>query len=91
MTAPVDQKCAGGRDPARCCVGDPWETFTPYDTEPLDPAVIETAAERGVEPHALDRHVEGVHGWEPHDVGYDRAVAAAARCLLGSGCEGGDR
>jgi hypothetical protein len=83
---PAATTCAAGRDPARCCVGDPWADVTPYDTEPLDQAVIETAAVQGVDPHALDGHVTTVHGWESHDVGYDRAVLAAAGCLKRGTC-----
>ena len=88
MTLATEIKCAAGNDPTRCCVGDPWAGLNPYvEQEPLDSSVIFVAAERGVEPHALDHHVEAVHGWEPHDVGYAQAVAAAAQCMLSGGCE----
>lgn len=80
-------RCSAGNDPARCCVGDPWADFSPYDVEPLPSAVIRVAAQRGVDPHALDQHVEAIHGWEPHDAGYGDHVAAAADCLLAGGCE----
>ncbi len=55
--------------------------------EPLPKEIIDVAAGLGVEPHALDHHVEGVHGVEPHDRGYRDAVELAARCLLDGGCE----
>ena len=58
-----------------------------YWGEPLYPSVIETAARLGLDPHDLAGHVEGEHGWEPHNVGYDKAVGDAAACLMrGSGC-----
>lgn len=81
-------KCAMGNEPTRCCVGLPWYEFNPHvDPEPLDPAVISAAAEAGVEPHALDHHVEAVHGCEPHDAGYAAGVHAAVQCMLAGGCE----
>jgi hypothetical protein len=87
--APIQpERCSAGNDPERCCVGDPWANINPYYDDPLPSAVIQIAARHGVEPHILDHHVEGVHGWEPHDVGYDTAVEAAAACLLAGGCEG---
>lgn len=54
--------------------------------EPLDPSVIEVAAARNLDPHTLDHHVTGDHGWESHDVGFERAVAEAAECIAGGGC-----
>lgn len=87
---PGAERCAGGADPAHCCVGDPWAdldiAYVRTYGEPLPPAVITVAAERGVEPHALDHHVEGIHGVEPHDLGYADAVSQAADCLLRGGC-----
>jgi hypothetical protein len=80
-----------GTGAARCCVGDPWAdldiAYVRTYGEPLPPAVIAVAAECGADPHALDWHVEAVHGWEPHNTGYAEAVAAAADCLAGGGCE----
>jgi hypothetical protein len=55
--------------------------------EPLPEEVIDVAAGHGIDPHALDSHVEGVHGCEPHDAGYREAVQVAARCLANGGCE----
>jgi hypothetical protein len=43
--------------------------------------------QHGIEPHALDWHVEAVHGCEPHDRGYAEAVELAARCMLAGGCD----
>lgn len=83
----MERRCAAGADPTRCCVGDPWADMNVYCDDPLQPDVIRVAAERGVEPHALDHHVEGVHGWEPHDLGYADAVVKAAECLQSGGCE----
>lgn len=84
--------CSRSRPPSLCCVGTPWDTPNIAEQirdwgEPLYPSVIESAARTGLDPHDLDGHVEGVHGWEPHDVGYDKAVEDAAQCLLaGSTC-----
>lgn len=45
------------------------------------PYVITAVAEvLGLDPKALWDHVEGEHGWEPHDEGYEDAVWAAAEC-----------
>jgi hypothetical protein len=55
--------------------------------DPVPSAVIQVAEETGIDPRALDWHVEAEHGWEPHDVGYVDAVRAAARCLQAGGCE----
>ncbi len=81
-------------DPALCCLPGAWARIGALGEhgfrahgEPLPEAVINTAADRGVEPHALNWHVEAVHGWEPHDAGYDDHVVAAAECLAAGGCE----
>lgn len=91
MTAVSAVHCSAGNDPARCCVGDPWagldETSARHFGEPLPPDVIQVAAERGIDPHELDHHVEAVHGWEPHDTGYANQVANAADCMASGGCE----
>lgn len=90
LTPPVERRCAAGRVPETCCVGFPWKPVDIYDImvngEPLPPEVIMTAAATGIEPHALDRHVTAVHGWEPHDIGYAEAVRGAADCLACGGC-----
>lgn len=54
------------------------------DGDPF-PVVSAVAELRGIDPADLDWHAEAVHGWEPHDEGYDRAVIAAADCLLSGG------
>ncbi len=54
--------------------------------EPLPEAVIDVAAERGIDPHELDDHGEGEHGWEPHDIGYGGAVETGAECMALEGC-----
>lgn len=81
-------------DPALCCLPGAWDRMAAmgehgfrHHGEPLPEAVINVAAERGIEPHALDRHVEAVHGWEPHDPGYGDHVVVAAECLAGGGCD----
>lgn len=33
----------------------------------------------------LDWHVEAIHGWEPHDKGYEEAIVQSAACLLEGG------
>lgn len=83
-----------GSDPTLCCLPGAWQRmqalgesgFRAYG-EPLPVDVIDVAAARGGEPHALDWHVEAVHGWEPHDTGYRERVGEAADCLLAGGCE----
>lgn len=86
----------GGRPVSFCCVGTPWDSPNIaeqilYWGDPLYPSVIEVAARTGLDPHDLAGHVEGEHGWEPHNVGYDEAVEQAATCMLnGSRCEDDD-
>ncbi len=93
MSAPEAQsRCSAGRPPEVCCVGQPWEAPNlglqiRNWGEPLYPEVIDAAVRHRLDPHALDRHVEAVHGWEPHDAGYAEAVELAAQCLLSGGCE----
>jgi hypothetical protein len=83
----AEPRCSRGLPPSVCCVGEPWENpdlgmQIMHWGEPLYPSVIETAARTGLDPHDLAGHVEGDHGWEPHDAGYGKAVEDAARCLL---------
>lgn len=84
--------CSAGNEAARCCVGDPWADldigYVRTYGEPLPLSVIRVAAERGIDPHSLDWHVEAVHGWEPHDVGYDERVPEAAECVARGTCRG---
>lgn len=91
----TDLTCSVGNNPALCCTLGAWgrlqamgEAGFRAHGEPLPQAVIDVAAERGVDPHALDEHVEAVHGWEPHDVGYADRVGEAADCLAApaNGC-----
>ena len=84
--------CSAGNDPDLCCTLGAWERLQAMGEtgfrvhgEPLPPAVIAVASERRIDPHALDMHVEGEHGWEPHDPGYADRVAEAADCLV-NGC-----
>lgn len=53
---------------------------TPWDDDALPPPVTAVASVLGLDPYALDWHVEAEHGWEPHDEGYEDAVWAAAAC-----------
>lgn len=90
----AEPHCSRGRPPSVCCVGEPWDSTNiaeqiMYWGEPLYPSVIEVAARAGLDPHELAGHVEGEHGWEPHNVGYDKAVEQAAACML-AGAKCGD-
>lgn len=54
----------------------------------IDARTVHAAQDAGLDPHALDWHVEAVHGWEAHDGGFvERGLAGAVTCLLGGGCE----
>lgn len=70
-----------------CRAGTPWisddlgKQIMVYG-EPLPQIVIDTAAKYELNPHGLDWHVEGMHGWEPHDQGYDLAVEQSAQCII---------
>ena len=44
------------------------------------PVVTAVASVLGMNSNRLWTHVEGIHGWEPHDEGYEDAVWAAADC-----------
>jgi hypothetical protein len=48
--------------------------------EPRPPEVEAVASVLGLDPEALWDHVEGEHGWEPHDEGFEDAVWTAAAC-----------
>ncbi len=83
-------KHLGGR-PDLCCLPGSWDRATIHDImswgEPLPPEVADTAAAGGVDPHALDRHVAVVHGWEPHDTGYAERVIESVACLRRGDCK----
>ncbi len=92
MTTPATILCSAGNDPALCCTPGAWERLQAMGEagirvhgEPLPPVVVEVAG-RDLDPHVLAEHVEGEHGWEPHDAGYDMAVSAAAFCVMSGGC-----
>ncbi len=85
--------CTAG-NPELCCQPGAWQRMTAMGEhgfrtygEPLPEAVIDLAASHRIDPHALDWHVEAVHGWEPHDADYRTHVTAAVACLLDGGCE----
>lgn len=59
------------------------------DAHFLPELLVTTAAEFGLDPDDLDWHLEAVHGWEWHDIGWDVAVAAAAACAARSVRAGG--
>lgn len=69
-----------------------WTEAELYDARTLPPPVVSAVASAlGMDPDALWDHVEGVHGWEPHDEGYEDAVwAAAAGCELADDCAARD-
>lgn len=72
----------------RPLTGTPWDTFDArVDPEPYPVCVYYIADLTGLDPKNLNWHVEAIHGWEPHDVGYRAAVVTAAGCLLAGGCK----
>jgi hypothetical protein len=93
VTTTAAVRCSAGNDSALCCTPGVWGRLQAMGEaglralgEPLPDAVMDVAASRGLDPHELDHHVEGEHGWEPHDTGYATAVSAAAFCLASGGC-----
>lgn len=87
---PEPVRCSAGNYADTCCLPGSWDRITLGGLygqgEPLPPAVADVAAERGIDPHTLDSHVEGKHGWEPHNAGYAEAVRAAADCVVRGNC-----
>jgi hypothetical protein len=51
--------------------------------------VTSTAETFGLDRRDLAWHLEAVHGWEAHDIGYEVAVAEAAACGQRSVTAGG--
>jgi hypothetical protein len=51
--------------------------------------VTSTAETFGLDRRDLDWHLEAVHGWEAHNVGWDVAVGEAAACASRSAVAGG--
>jgi hypothetical protein len=91
----IDQeKCSAGLVKAYCCDVDAWDRVLKdiyiliWHGEPLPAVVARVAKAYQVDPHHLDFHVEGVHGWEPHDVNYGQRVEQAAACMLRAGYGG---
>ena len=58
-------------------------TDDPYSPPPPVTAVAPVLR---LEAWTLYEHVEGVHGWEWHDEGYEGHVWEAARCLTEGDC-----
>ncbi len=50
----------------------------------MDPRVETAAKEAGLNPDDLWSHLEGQHGWESHDEGYERAIQDAVECAVAS-------
>lgn len=68
-----------------------WADAELHCTAALPPPVVTTvAAVLALDPEDLWDHVEGIHGWEPHDEGYEDAVWAAAECTDHGGRRGHD-
>lgn len=64
-----------------------WQPAKPGDTPgQYPPTLLQVAQARGVEPRALDWHVEAVHGCEPHDEDYAYGCDVAADCLTSGIC-----
>jgi hypothetical protein len=64
-----------------------WRPAKPGDTPgQYPPQLLAVAAARGVEPRALDWHVEAIHGCEPHDEDYAYGCDVAADCLTSGIC-----
>lgn len=56
--------------------------------EPLiDERVSRYAEEHNIDADKLDWHLEAIHGWEPHNRGYEEAIEAAAECMTHGFCE----
>lgn len=56
------------------------EDEKPWGPGGFPPVIAAVAAVLGIDRDKLHSHVEGIHGWEPHDEGYEAAVWAAAEC-----------
>lgn len=53
----------------------------------IDERITKAAKDAGLDPAVLDWHLEAVHGWETHDIGWEeKGLAGAVRCLLNGGC-----
>ena len=64
-----------------------WTEAELYGAANLPPPVITAVASAlGLNAETLWGHVEGTHGWEPHNEGYEDAVWAAAEHELKGGC-----
>lgn len=81
-------KCSAGRERAICCSpraidnlrerhGNAWV----YYWHEFSDIVAVVADALGIDPHALDDHVQD-RGWEYHDRGIERAIVQGAYALL---------
>lgn len=53
----------------------------------IDDRILKAAIDAGLDPEVVDWHLEAVHGWEPHDVGYiEQGLVGTVSCLLKGGC-----
>lgn len=68
----------------------PYQSTDPDAEHYIDWRTVQVALAEGLDPWALDWHVEAEHGWETHDVGFmERGLAGAVACLKAGGCTGG--
>jgi hypothetical protein len=60
----------------------PWA----YEEPLIDPRTSAYAKVHGLDEQVLDWHLEAIHGWESHDLGFEEAIEQAAECLANGGC-----
>jgi len=82
MTPTDDQRRAYAEALAKVKASEPRKTWLDWAMlgEPRPYEITAVASVLSLDPEALWDHVGGIHGWEPHDVGYEDAVWAAAAC-----------
>lgn len=62
----------------------PWA----YEEPLIDPRTSAYAKAHALDVDVLDWHLEAIHGWESHDLGFEEAIEQAADCLANGGCAG---
>jgi hypothetical protein len=65
-------------------VTHPWA----YEEPLIDPRTVAYAKSHSLDVDVLDWHLEAIHGFERHDLGYEQAIEEAAACLASGGCAG---